>query len=70
MLVKVAPLLDLVPDWRALLDSGMDNKEIKILRRHERTGRPVGSEAFLRDVEGIVGRVLHRLKPGPKREKI
>ena len=66
MLVKVAPLLGLVPDWQAFLASGMDDEEIKTLRRHERTGRPLGSESFLFGVERVVNRVLHRLKPGPK----
>ncbi len=68
-LVKAAPLLSLIPDWRGFLDSGIDDKEMKVLRRHERTGRPLGSEVFLSEVERLVGRVLHRLKPGPKRSR-
>ena len=70
LLVKVAPLLQLIPDWRAFLEGGMKENEIKVLRRHERTGRPLGSDTFLRQVEGLVGRVLHRLKPGPKRKNM
>ena len=69
MLVKVRPLLKLVADWRAFLEGGRKENEIRELRRHERTGRPLGSDTFLRQVEGQVGRVLHRLKPGPKRTK-
>jgi putative transposase len=65
-LVKAAPLLGFVPDWRALLESGMDERETKLLRRHERTGRPLGSETFLKHVEASVGRILRRGKPGPK----
>ncbi len=68
ILVKVAPLLRLIPDWQAFLDSGLNEDELKVLRQHERTGRPLGSDTFLRQVEGLVGRVLHRLKPGPKRK--
>jgi len=66
-LVKAAPLLGLVPDWRVLLESGMDEGKTKLLRRHERTGRPLGSETFLKQVEASVGRILRRGKPGPKR---
>ncbi len=40
-----------------------------VLRRHERPGRPLGTDTFLRHVEGLVGHALHRLKPGPKRKK-
>src|SRR5918992_405218 len=41
-LVKVAPLLGLVNDWRSLLQSGMTDHEAVLIRRHERTGRPLG----------------------------
>ncbi len=68
--MKVAPLLQLIPDWRTLLDSGMSENEIIVLRRHERTGRPLGDDTFLRRVEGLAGRLLHRLKPGPKPQKV
>jgi putative transposase len=65
-LVKVAPLLNLLPAWGALLESGMSAEELNYLRRHEPTVRPVGDEGFLRRLEKRLGRVLHRLKPGPK----
>ena len=66
VLVKVAPLLELVPNWREFLAAGMEDTEIDLLRRHERTGRPLGSNAFLRRLEKRVGRVLRPMKPGPK----
>jgi putative transposase len=66
-LVKAAPLLGFVSDWRVLLESGMEEGETKLLRRHERTGRTLGSERFLKRVEDSVGRILRRGKPGPKR---
>jgi putative transposase len=65
-LVKVSPLLNLVGDWRALLNSGLTVEEMQLLRQHERTGRPLGAQPFLERVEEAVGRVLRRLKPGPK----
>jgi hypothetical protein len=37
------------------------------MRRHEPTGRVLGSEKLLKQVEGSVGRILRRRKPGPKR---
>jgi len=38
------------------------------LRRHERTGRPLGSEEFVTDVEGCLGRELRPKRPGRKRK--
>ncbi len=65
-LVKVDPLLSLVGDWAAFLKSGMTDGELARLRGHERTGRPLGDDPFLRRLEKRLGRVLRRLKPGPK----
>jgi len=36
------------------------------LRRHTRTGRPLGSESFLAHLEQLTGRHLLPRKPGPK----
>jgi hypothetical protein len=60
-LVKVAPLLAVVGDWQGLLDSARPEAEVEELRRHCRTGRPLGEETFLDRPEGLVGRgnLLH-----------
>ena len=68
-LVKTAPLLELYPDWRALLASGVTDAEDRILERHERTGRPLGDTQFVRRLEKRLGRVLQRQKPGPKPQR-
>ncbi|MCY3017535.1 MAG: transposase, partial [Planctomycetota bacterium] len=65
-LVKAAPLLGLVPDWRAYLASDASAAQIEALRQHERTGRPLGSAAFVRALESLLGRTLSRQKPGRK----
>jgi len=65
-LVKVAPLLAMIGDWRAFLRSAMPEDELRDIRRHARTGRPLGDEAFLSRLEDIVGRVLKPQKRGPK----
>ncbi|MGD0279229.1 MAG: transposase, partial [Smithella sp.] len=69
-LVKVKPLLDLVPDWRNFLKEGIEEKEIVRIRQHERTGRPLGDEKFIRKIEKAVDRVLRKKKPGPKQKKL
>ena len=68
-LVRVAPLLALVGNWRGFLATGPTEDEVQELRRHERSGRPLGHEPFVRVVERTLGRTLRRGKPGPKRER-
>jgi len=65
-LVSVAPLLDLVPDWRAFLRGGLSEAEHEAIRAGERTGRPLGSPGFVARLERRLKRPLARQKPGPK----
>ena len=50
--------------WRGHL--WLREEDIKLLRAHERTGRPLGGEEFLASLEENLGRILIRKKPGPK----
>lgn len=65
-LVKVEPLRAMVGDWKAFLRITTAEEELRDLREHERTGRPLGSLHFVDRLESLVGRVLKRQKPGPK----
>ena len=64
--MRVAPLVELAPNWRAFLARVIREDDIKLLRAHENTGRPLGDEAFLASLEQDLGRILRRQKPGPK----
>ncbi len=57
-LVKVEPLLALVGNWKDFLLSGVTKEEIEGLRRHERTGRPLGNDGFVGQLEELLGRIL------------
>jgi len=65
-LVRVAPLLQLAPNWRSFLARVIREEDIKLLRAHANTGRPLGEDAFLATLEHDLGRILRRQKPGPK----
>jgi len=65
-LAKVAPLLAMIGDWNAFLQSAIAEEELRGIRRHGRTGRPLGDEAFVGRLEALVGRVLKPQKCGPK----
>jgi len=66
LLVKVAPLLEMVGDWRVFLDSDEEIDKDR-LRQHERTGRPLGRESFVEGLEADLNRELRPRKPGPKK---
>jgi putative transposase len=66
-LVKVAPLLGMVEDWSAFLAEETATEHVELLRLHERTGRPLGSDEFIGHLEKTIGRRLRRKRPGPKR---
>jgi putative transposase len=65
-LVKVSPLLEMAGDWRLFLSSEAEEEQMNNIRRHERTGRPLGSSGFVEKLESTLERTLKRQKPGPK----
>ncbi len=65
-LVTVAPLLDRIGDFAGLLDAAEDEAAVAALRRSRSTGRPVGSAAWLAELEATTSRTLAAHKPGPK----
>ena len=65
-LVKVAPLLDRYGDFSAFLDDREDQQATRALRTAETTGRPLGSAAWLGQLEATSGRTLAARKRGPK----
>ena len=52
--------------WPKFILLGDDENNKQLLRKHARTCRPLGSEAFLAELENKTGRILHKRKPGPK----
>ena len=65
-LVKADPLLERAPDWKAHLAEGLDDDRLEALRRHARTGRPLGAAPWVKRLEKRLGRPLAPRKPGRK----
>jgi putative transposase len=63
-LTAVEPVLERYPDVAELLESAEDEERTVRLRRAESVGRPIGSEAWLEQLESCSGRRLKRDKPG------
>jgi putative transposase len=66
VLVKVGPMLERIGDWQGYLAGPGDEKVFEALRRHERTGRVLGSSHFNETLEATQARRLRRIKPGPR----
>jgi putative transposase len=71
ILVRVRPLLAMIPQWSAHLAVEADTETVQRLKRHEGTGRPLGGEKFVKKLESLVSRILRPRKPGrkPKQRK-
>ena len=58
-----------IPSWKTLLRLSSIEK-LKICKRHEHTGRPLGCDSFVTKMEQTLGRVLHPQRPGPKKKTV
>lgn len=65
-LVSVAPLLDRVEEFSAMIEDDGGAGDYAALRKAELTGRPVGSADFVADLERLLGRPIARRAPGRK----
>jgi len=64
-LVKVQPMIDRVGDWSSYLSHDPVD-EHEHIERHTRTGRPLGSAAFVEHLEALTGTSLVPKRPGRK----
>jgi len=65
-LVRTAPLRERVADWRLFLDDPLPEADRQRIVSGMYTGRPMGSERFVADLERRTGRRLNPRKRGPK----
>ncbi len=63
-LVRVAPLLERVADWRSFLAAGLSATEGDAIRSHERSGHPQGDDRFFARLKTILGRDVKPRHPG------
>jgi putative transposase len=60
----------LVKDWRTYLDERIETgDDIHKIKSSTKTGRPVGSDDFVKKIEKLTGRLLQRKRPGPKKKQ-
>ena len=68
--VRVAPVLDRVGDFRAFIGDDEDAAALKALRQSETTGRPLGGAGWITALEHRSGRTLAPQKRGRKSREI
>ena len=68
-LVKDALLKGLIGNWEDFLTTAPDTGNIKLLQLHERTGRPLGDDAFIEKLESILKIDLKKKRAGRKEKK-
>ena len=66
LLSPTCPFPGPVTDWSRWLEEGLSEEDIERLRRHTRTGRPLGDVSFVEQLETLLNRILRPLKRGPK----
>jgi len=62
-------LKGLIRNWKDFLSSAVNEKDINLLRLHERTGRPIGSDLFIEKLETLLNISLKKKKPGRKKKE-
>lgn len=67
ILVSDRRLLGGIEDWTSFLAEAPSELEIALIRNHELSGRPLGDESFIRQLEKTAGRVLSLKKRGRKK---
>jgi putative transposase len=65
-LVTVAPMLDRIQHWRSYLHMRQDESVIERIQKHSQSGRPLGTDDFIVELEAITGRNLTPGKRGRK----
>lgn len=67
----VASLVDsALGEWNLFLLQGNAPADVKIILAHLRTGRPLGSPVWIKELETRLGRCLHPRKRGRKPKKV
>jgi putative transposase len=61
-----SPLPAMIGDFRAFLAAGVDEAQAEEIERHQRTGRPLGDDAFVESLEKQLKRPLKPRKRGRK----
>jgi putative transposase len=66
-LLTTSPLGQIMSNWNDFLSSECDAWQNENIRRAERSGRPLGCDSFVDELEKRLNRRLRKKNPGPKK---
>jgi len=67
---RFTKLDEIAGGWKNFIRVPCGAAEILKLKAHSGTGRPLGGEEFISDLERVVGRVLSKRKRGPRPKRV
>jgi len=59
-----------IQDWAWYLKEKTSESDLKLFRSHEKSGRPLGDDKFIEELEMKTGRSLRKKKPGRKKKRL
>ena len=65
-IVEIDKVLDITGNYQDYLQQAQNDNDIKILEKHQRTGRPLGDESFISKAEKLLKRHFIKKKAGPR----
>lgn len=69
VLVNTDPLKRMITkNWKKFLSINIQEQEIEILKKCERTGRLLGEDCLIEKIKRLLGRDLKPKKQGPKKK--
>jgi putative transposase len=66
-LIVESPFTEEIGGWADFINQEEADETVKRLRKHLVTGRPLGDDGFIERLERMTGRMLRKMKPGPKK---
>jgi putative transposase len=69
-IIIACDLSDEIKDWASFLAEGPSESEVRVLREHASTGRPLGDQAFIERLEKMTGKKIASQRRGPKPRQV
>lgn len=66
-MIKDSLLRELVGDWKNFLDTAPEEDDVRLMQLHERTGRPLGCNSFIKKLETLLNVNLQKRRAGRKK---
>jgi putative transposase len=59
-------MMERIHDWQTYLSGSVNENDAEAIRKHSRSGRPLGTSEFINKIGILTGETLASRRPGPK----